>query len=148
MDQFSIQPGEPYPWTIQQAVVHADVLIALIGPHWADITGPQGRRRLDDDNDLLRREITAALDRGTLVLPVLLPGASLPEISSLPAELQGLLELQFLELSAKHWTADVAELKSYLERYYSEVTKETTRSPRSTRVRAPSRLASPTSRSL
>ena len=37
MDEFSIRAGEHWAWTIQQAVAHARVLVALIGPKWLTI---------------------------------------------------------------------------------------------------------------
>jgi hypothetical protein len=42
MDQFSIQPGELFAWTVQQAVVHSSVMISVIGPNWMPPTEPYG----------------------------------------------------------------------------------------------------------
>jgi hypothetical protein len=110
MDQFSVKPGEPFPWAIQQAVAHCDVMVALIGPKWLSVADRNGRRRLDDPRDYVRREITAGLDRGISLIPVILPGGSIPDASALPEEMQGLEQLQMLDLSARHWQADVGLL--------------------------------------
>lgn len=110
MDQFSIRPGEAYAWAIQQAAAHCHVMIALIGKHWLTLKNSSGRRKLDDPDDYLRREITAGLDRGIVVIPALLPGAEVPERPDLPDEMRGLEQLQMLQLTARHWRADFEEL--------------------------------------
>jgi hypothetical protein len=120
MDQFSIRTGEAWRWTVQQSAVHADAMIVLIGPAWLSIED-EGRRRLDNDEDLVRREIVAALDRGTLVAPILLPGAALPDAQQLPADMSRLLDLQFFEVSKRHWKSDVEELKRSIEAHFRDV---------------------------
>src|SRR5678809_532016 len=111
------------PWTIQQAATHAKAMIALIGPRWLTTADNQGRPRILGESDFVHRELVAALDRGTLVVPVLLPGATIPQRSDLPEGLSGLLELQFFELNARHWQTDIGHLKNYLETYFKEVLK-------------------------
>src|SRR4051794_26401363 len=46
------------------AVGRCDALLAVIGSRWAGSTDEQGRRRLDDANDFVQREIGAALLAG------------------------------------------------------------------------------------
>jgi hypothetical protein len=111
MDQFSIRPGEIFSWTIQQAVWHASVVVALIGPKWGSVRDPSGGpRRLESEWDYVRREITAALDVGATLIPIVLPGGELPALAGLPDEMQSLGELQALTLSTRHWEEDTAEL--------------------------------------
>lgn len=116
MDIFGIRPGEIFPWTIQQAVAHAEVVVSLIGAKWLTLTDSTGRRRIDGPFDFVRHELTAAWDRGTAILPVLLPGASAPSRESLPNDITGLEELQMLELSARYWDAGLAELVAEIRR--------------------------------
>ena len=105
MDQFSIRAGEVFPWTIQQAVAHAEVVVALIGPKWKGDSGRDGRSRLENDFDYVRREIVCALDRGTPLVPILFPGGSLPDHSTLARfDLDGFEEYQAFPLSPRHWT--------------------------------------------
>ncbi|MEW6684567.1 MAG: TIR domain-containing protein [Nitrospirota bacterium] len=119
MDLFSIQPGEVFSWTIQQAVVHASVVVALIGPKWLSLTDAYGQKRLASDFDFVRRELTAAWDRGIPIIPVLLPGASVPAGPSVPEPLSGLQELQMIELHPRYWDAAFAELCDAIERELS-----------------------------
>ena len=121
LDQFSIQPGEVFPWTIQQAAVHATAMIVLIGPRWRAVSDAHGgRSRLFDERDFVLREIAAALDYGTMVIPVLLPGGTIPIPRELPDELTALPDLQFFELSSRRWDTDVTELKNTLRGFVTD----------------------------
>jgi TIR domain len=64
----AIAPGVDYAQRIEAAIGTCDAVIVLIGRDWLDVRGPDGRRRLDDPGDVLRREIVAALARGILVI--------------------------------------------------------------------------------
>ena len=108
MDIFSIEPGEPFAWAIQQAATRAVVMVALIGPQWLTIeNSPGGGRRLNSSSDFVRRELVAALDRGTIVIPLLVRGADFLDAAALPEELRMLAQFQALDLTARHWSDDV-----------------------------------------
>ncbi|HEX5253792.1 MAG TPA: toll/interleukin-1 receptor domain-containing protein, partial [Mycobacterium sp.] len=77
-DVDSIDPGDDFLRVIEDAVGSCQVLLALIGDHWLDITDPTGHRRLDDPNDFVRLEIEAALRRDVRVIPLLVGRAPLP----------------------------------------------------------------------
>lgn len=110
MDQFSIRPGEQFPWTIQQAVWHAPIMACVIGPKWGSLQDSSGTRRLDREWDYVRREITAALDTGTTIIPIVLSGGELPALTGLPDDMRPLGDLQALALSQRHWNADTSEV--------------------------------------
>lgn len=116
MDQFSIPPGEPFRWVVQQAAASCSAMIVLLGPKWLSVTNNAGERRLASEYDLLRREVCAALDRGIYVIPVLTPGAEPPSDDNLPDELKGLEELQYLALTPRHWKDDTDLLVNHLRR--------------------------------
>jgi TIR domain len=78
MDVDSIEPGVDFSDAIQQAIGSSDVLLALIGPDWLTATDQDGRRRLDDPDDIVRLEVEAALECGVRVIPVLAEGATMP----------------------------------------------------------------------
>jgi TIR domain len=44
LDEFSVLPGEEWGWTIQQAVVHARVMVTLIGRQWLAVRNGDVRR--------------------------------------------------------------------------------------------------------
>lgn len=80
-------PGEDYRRVIGRALDAADVVLVIIGPRWLGITDAQGRRRLDDPEDMVRIEVESALQRGKHVIPVLVQGAAMPADEALPAAL-------------------------------------------------------------
>jgi TIR domain len=59
-DVDSIELGDDFVEVISRAVGSCDVLLALIGDQWLNITDLHGRRRLDDPDDFVRLEIEAA----------------------------------------------------------------------------------------
>ena len=85
MDVPGIAPGEDFAAKIEQAVRSSSVLLVLIGKQWITAIDKQGRRRLDDPDDFVRREILAALAGGIRVVPVIVPGAENLKAEELPA---------------------------------------------------------------
>jgi hypothetical protein len=110
MDIDAIPPGVDYTDYLRRAVGGCDVLVALIGEHWADATDADGRPRLEDPNDWVVGEISTALDRGVAVIPVLVDGARLPPADRLPVSLQSLTTRQTVPLRHESFTADLAHL--------------------------------------
>lgn len=110
MDIDDIPPGADWDDYIGQSVRRCDVLLALIGPHWLDAVDAQGRRRIDDPDDVVRREIVVALQHKLLVIPVLVGDARLPAAEALPAPLRPLLRRQAYALADTRWRADCCEL--------------------------------------
>ena len=112
----SIEAGTRFDEVIDSALAKCRVFIPLIGDDWLRITGADGRRRLDDPRDLVRREVAAALRRGVPVIPVLLEGATMPAAAALPDELQPLTRHQAIEISDTRWDFDVQRLIAAIER--------------------------------
>jgi hypothetical protein len=50
----------------------------VIGPRWLELSDEQGNRRIDDSSDIVRIEISTALQRGIPVIPILLNGTKIP----------------------------------------------------------------------
>ncbi len=115
MDIDTIPPGRDFIDFITAAVSSCDALIALIGDEWLSCTGRDGRRRLDDPDDFVRLEIAAALQRQTMVIPVLVERASMPGPEDLPAPLAPLARYHALEISDQRWRYDVDQLIRALE---------------------------------
>jgi hypothetical protein len=106
MDVDTIGPGEDFAERIEEALGASDVAIILIGRHW--LADEHGVRRIDDPDDFVRLEVSAALRHTSVrVLPVLVDGATMPGRRDLPEELARLARLNAIELSAQHGTAAV-----------------------------------------
>jgi hypothetical protein len=85
-------PGDSYREQIDATLARCAVVVVVVGPDWLR-RDEYGRRRLDDQDDLVRFEIATALRRpGLVVLPVQVGGAALPRRADLPEELQPLLD--------------------------------------------------------
>ena len=103
---------------IVTALEGCKVLLVVMGGGWLAATDAEGRRRLDDPQDVHRRELEHALCRpGVAVMPLLVDGAAMPPKASLPASIQGLVALQALTWSrrADHRALDRARLITALQ---------------------------------
>lgn len=110
-DVESIVAGNDFSEVLKQAIDTSAVCIVLIGDTWLTERLSDGTRRLDDPNDLVRREVEMALaDADTMVLPVLVEGAAMPGGDELPAPLRKLAGLQAVELSETRWDYDMGRL--------------------------------------
>jgi hypothetical protein len=116
MDVDTIQPGQTFARAIAERVDSSLALVALIGDQWLNIKDKEGRRRLDNPDDFVRREIRAALDRGITLIPVLVEGARMPARDELPEEIRGLADRQALEISDTRFGAEANDLIRALEK--------------------------------
>jgi hypothetical protein len=98
-DQKDIDPGRNFVDVIESSVASSSALLAVIGKGWGEASDDTGQRKLDSPDDLLRREIAAALRGGILVLPILGSGARMPDSSDLPDELAPLSKIQALKMT-------------------------------------------------
>lgn len=112
-DVLDIAPGADFVQAIRQRLGGAQAVLVLIGPRWAG-AGPDGRRRIDDPQDFVRLEVAEALASAAQVVPVLLPGATMPAEAELPAPLQPLARRNALSLGDTHWDADIGRLTQAL----------------------------------
>ena len=111
----TIQIGDIWSERIQAALERTSVLIVMIGPEWLRTHDEFGRRRLDDPDDWVRREIVYALEKGLLVLPLLVSNAELPDADGLPDCLKPLLSYQASRLRDEDWQQDVKQLLDKLQ---------------------------------
>jgi hypothetical protein len=93
MDIDTLRPGVDFVKAIQDAVTSCDVLLAVIGRNWLNVSDDDGRRRLDNPHDFVRVEIATALKAGIYVIPVLVAGAKMPRPNDLPEDLVQLSRL-------------------------------------------------------
>jgi hypothetical protein len=89
-DVDSIPSGADFRPVLQYAISKCHVLLAVIGEHWLEAQDKAGNRRLDNENDFVRREIEAGLRQGIPVIPVLVDGANIPDAKELPPALREL----------------------------------------------------------
>lgn len=110
LDSESITPGADFVATLLGRVRQAQVVLAVIGPHWLTATTTDGRRRIDDPTDWIRRELTEAFAAGVLVIPVVTDEATMPVEAELPADIARLGRAQYLPLRQRYAQTDIALL--------------------------------------
>ncbi len=80
-------------------------MIAVIGPTWNDRI-----QELKDTKDWVRRELEVGLERGILMVPLLLDQTRLPEEYELPPSLRRLLDYHVVHIYPRYWKENVNEL--------------------------------------
>ena len=83
MDIDKIPVGTDFRQYIRNELRQADVLLAIIGPHWLG-SREDGSKRISERADPVRIEIETALEGGIPVVPVLVEGAYMPGEDQLP----------------------------------------------------------------
>lgn len=109
-DVASISPGVDFESAVRNSLADTDASIVVIGSEWATLTGSDGIRRLDLQDDYVRQEVAAALASGRPVVPVLVGDSRMPEAHELPAELRPLLKRQAIAVRDVAWNDDVDSL--------------------------------------
>lgn len=89
-DVDSIPLGVDFREHINALVGTCDVVLAVIGRQWLNVSGGNDSRRLDDETDPVRLEIVAALSRKIPVVPVLVGGSKIPPAEALPDDIKNL----------------------------------------------------------
>jgi hypothetical protein len=120
-----IEPGQDFVDTIEARVRACRVFLALIGQEWIDARNAAGERRLDDEEDYLRREVAVALARPDLrVIPVLVEGAAVPGTTQLPPDLWALSRRHAVSLRDETWESDVDRLTEAVRKVVGQAKAE------------------------
>ncbi len=103
MDVDDIPPGADFSAHISAKIGACDALLAVIGKQWLSA-------RLNDPNDLVSREIALALQRGLLVIPILVGGAVMPKAADLRSDLKPLAQRNAVTVSDQDFHGDTVKL--------------------------------------
>ena len=96
----TIPAGNDFKQYVLDTLGRCSVLLVLIGDRWLKAKEQDGRRRIDDLDDLVRLEIKTALKRRMRVIPVLVGESSLPKDKELPDDLKPLAFRQALRVQS------------------------------------------------
>jgi hypothetical protein len=107
MDTSSVEPGSKWPDAIKNSLTKADAVLVIVGPQWIRSADEWGRRRIDQEDDWVRREVSLALKENKTVIPILVRGAKLPPEDVLPQGIKELPQRQVIELRRDYWEHDV-----------------------------------------
>lgn len=118
LDDRSNSAGEVWPERIEQEIYRCGVMLVVIGPHWLDAVYEDGRRRLDDPQDWVRREVEAGLElprRQAVVVPLLHDGATMPAPGELPDSIKPLTDRMAVVLTGVDTAAEIDDLIASIE---------------------------------
>jgi WD40 repeat protein len=115
MDVDTIALGVDFAEVITETLGSCEVLLAVIGPRWLTATDQDGQRRLENPDDLVRLEITAALERDIRVIPILVEGAVMPRRQELPEALASLARRNALSLRHESFRSDADRLVAAIQ---------------------------------
>jgi TIR domain len=114
-DREDIALADNYADRIRTELSQCEAVLVLIGSGWTDARGADGRRRLDDSTDLVRREVGLGLQMGKKVIPVLFDSARVPSAADLPRELAALATAQGYDINGNYFDRDVDDFARRLE---------------------------------
>ncbi len=115
MDTSSIEAGALWPQGLRDAIGSAEVVLVVIGPEWLRVGSDEwGLRRIDQEQDWVRQELTLAFSQSKKVIPVLVRGAKMPPAHVLPEPVRALTERQAIELRRDYMDHDIKLLLAQL----------------------------------
>jgi hypothetical protein len=106
-----IKPGDDFAEVLNAQVAASGVVLAVIGPRWAELLAA----RQTGPDDFLVIELRAALDQRKRVIPVLVGGASMPRAESLPDAIRPLARRNAVGLRPERFKADCQGLVAALK---------------------------------
>jgi len=115
-DVDDIPPGADFATHIDAKVGSCDAMVVVIGKNWLTTRNAEGQLRLSDPNDFVGLEVSLALQRGVLVIPVLVGGAQIPKAEELRADLKPLARRNALTLNDPEFQRDADVLVQTLEK--------------------------------
>lgn len=116
-DVDSIPPGSSFHKTISDAIDQCQILLAIIGKTWLEARDDLGNIRLSNPKDWVRTELTYALSRRVLVIPILLSDVTMPKSSQLPSSIKQLSTLNAARVrNDPDFRRDMDRLCTILER--------------------------------
>ena len=107
VDVHSISPGENFPEVLESAVKSSDVVLAVVGTTW--LPGSTPGAGLLEPTDYVRVELETAIQHDVVIIPLLVHGASIPTVESLPESLSSLPGLQALEIGPAREFVDTVD---------------------------------------
>ena len=107
MDVEDVAPGQNFAKAIDQTMAACDAALIIIGPRWMELLR---RRSLDHQQDYVCHEIESALAKHITIVPVLVGGASMAQLTELPEKLARLPLYQAAELRDNTFKDDCTRL--------------------------------------
>jgi len=108
------KPGE-FLKLLEEEANSCKVMLVLIGKKWLTLTNAAGRRRLDEEDDVVRQECRIGLNKDAVMIPVLIEGVPMPSAEEFPSDIARLADFEAAEITHKRFRAGVSELIGMIE---------------------------------
>jgi hypothetical protein len=115
MDLDETRFGQKWREQLTEAIAQADAMLVMIGPGWLTADDDSGRRRLDQSDDEVVREIALGLRRGIPLIPVMIDGTPVPQRSQLPKQIREMFDHQVAPLHNARFDAESQALLDVLD---------------------------------
>jgi uncharacterized protein (TIGR02145 family) len=131
-DRQAIKAGTEFPREIDQALENCRIFIPVIGKKWLEI---MNKRQAMDEKDYVLDEIVHALEKGVIILPILVDDTPMPSEKDLPPDVSALSLINAVNITSdpKRLPSDIKMLIAELNEIFSRIRKysRTTRRGRS-----------------
>ena len=116
MDLTSIIPGANWPEELERQLDLAEIVCVVIGEQWLHSRYSNGRRKIDDPNDWVHKEILSDINRGKRLIPIVVNRGSMPNESDLPPSLLEFARRQAKFITQENWNEGVDALLDSIAR--------------------------------
>jgi len=121
LDHESIEVGSRFEDVIISELDKTKVFLCVIGPTWLKIHDEETwQRRLDIEEDFVRREIEVAIRDDIHIIPVCVEGANIPNKSSLPHSINSLSDLNASFISKDNIEQGITKLVNTVYKHLKE----------------------------
>jgi formylglycine-generating enzyme required for sulfatase activity len=107
MDVDNLLAGQRFDRELEKALDQTDVFLAVVGRRWLELLA---ERHASGERDYVREEIAGALQRGIVVIPVLIERTALPRADALPGDIRDLVLHQKHAITHERFGRDVEDL--------------------------------------
>lgn len=107
--------GVSWPTEVRDRCASADMVLVVIGPKWLEAKDRYARRRIDQTDDWVRREIELARDR--TVIPITFGGAEIPPAEALPETISYLASRRGISVRDEFAETDLQPVLAEIERH-------------------------------
>lgn len=109
-----IREGGLWDKIIETRLQTAELVLVVIGTDWLSCSSSDGRRRIDDENDWVRREVKTALESQKTIIPILVGGAEMPSEDQLPDDIKKLVRHQGRHITKHNFRRDLETLSNVI----------------------------------
>lgn len=131
MDIAEIRDGSDWQSEIRKSLAAATVVLPIIGKNWFTLTDEFGIRRIDQEDDWVRRELEYSINEDKLIIPIYI-GIDRPPQKAFPATLKRIAKTQSRVVRDEDSESEWRELAASLQQNGFGPLRQNIRYPRGT----------------